>query len=72
MKFVRLFAVLLMAFAVIGATGCGSEPAPIAPKSDVPLSKVSADGTIMPATPPQAPAAAQPVAAPADEEEEEN
>jgi hypothetical protein len=70
MHLMRLFMVVLLAFAIVSATGCGSEPAPIAPKSDAPLSKVSADGTIMPATPPSAPAAAQP-AATVDEEEEE-
>ncbi len=71
MKLMRLFVVVLLAFAVIGATGCGSEPAPIAPKGDAPLSKVGADGTIMPATPPQAPAAAQPAAPDAGGEDEE-
>lgn len=68
--YIRLLVILFLAFAVISSTGCGEEPAPIAPKADIPLSTVGADGETAPAPPPAAPATEAPAATEEPETEE--
>jgi len=46
----RFFAVVLLVVAVVGFTGCGSEPVAIAPDPKISL-PISADGTIEHAIP---------------------
>lgn len=67
----RLFVIVLLTMVVIGFTGCGSEPAPIAPDPKIPLSKVSADGTIDPNVPTPAPVTTSPASADASDDEED-